>query len=220
MNAPLEPDASDVAAAEILWEYHCIYETPRPADAIIGLGSYDLRVADWCAELQLAGFAPVIVFTGAAGNWTKGLYETSEAEAFAERAIAAGVPSEAILLEERATNIGENIRFTKAMCAGMRTVIAVTKPQTQRRCLATIEQQWPAIDAIVSAPLHGFEQQPTERHGMADLISEMVGDVWRMKAYPQMGFQTEQPVPAEVAKAGRQLICRGYTGNLPDGAEF
>ena len=204
----------------MLWEYHCVYDTPRPADAIIGLGSYDLRVADWCAELHLAGFAPVLVFTGASGNWTKGLYPASEAAAFADRAVAAGVARDAIVTEERATNIGENIRYSKALCAGMQTVILVTKPQTQRRCKATVERQWHRADAIVSAPLHGFEDQPTGNHGMADLISEMVGDLWRMKSYPGMGFQTLQPVPGDVETIYQTLVKRGYTANLPADAEF
>jgi hypothetical protein len=211
-----EPNADDIAAAELLWDYHCIYETPRPADAIVGFGSYDLRVADWCAELFTAGFASVVMFSGGAGNWTKDLYGTSEAKAFSDRAEERGVPRNAMLLEERASNIGENIRLTKALCPGMKTVILVTKPQTQRRVRATVDRQWRKIDAIVTAPIHPFSEQPAPHHGLYDLICEMVGDLWRMKAYPTLGFQIEQDVPEKVAAAYDRLVSRGFTGHLPE----
>jgi uncharacterized SAM-binding protein YcdF (DUF218 family) len=214
------PSPEDIAAAEVLWDYHCIYDPPRPADAIIGLGSYDLRVADWCAELFEAGFAPFVLFTGASGNWTRDLYGMSEAKAFAKRAEEKGVPRSAIMREERATNIGENIRFSAAICRSLQTVILATKPQTQRRVRATAQRQWIGIDAIVTAPLHPFEEQPSDHHGMAELICEMVGDVWRMKSYPAKGFQSEQAVPEAVEAAYRHLVAQGYSAHLPDGAKI
>ena len=79
-------------AAELLWRFHCVYDPLMPSDAIIGLCSYDLRVADRCAELFRQGYAERVVFTGASGNWTSGLYPGSEAAAFAERAMEIGVP--------------------------------------------------------------------------------------------------------------------------------
>jgi uncharacterized SAM-binding protein YcdF (DUF218 family) len=215
VNGTSRIDAEVLAAASVLWNYHGIYHEPRAADAIIGLGSYDLRVADRCAELHAAALAPVVVFTGGAGNWTSGLYASSEAAAFRNRARESGVPGDAILIEEKATNIGENLRFSKALLPHAVSLILVTKPQTQRRCLATAERQWPSIDAIVTAPLHGMEAQPTPHHPMESLICEMVGDTWRMKTYPQRGFQSEQPMPDAVRDAFDLLVTRGFTRHLP-----
>jgi hypothetical protein len=42
----------------------------------------------------------------------------------------------------------------------------------------------------------------------------MVGDFQRIMVYPQMGFQTEQFIPAEVRKAYHQLIQAGFTKYL------
>jgi uncharacterized SAM-binding protein YcdF (DUF218 family) len=209
------PDIMD--AAETLWRYHAVQDTLEPCDAIVGLGSYDLRVADRCAALLLAGYAPRLVFTGAHGHWTRGRFAGSEAAAFAERAAALGVPPEAILLEEQATNIGENIRFSATMLPGCRRVILVTKPQTRRRCLATARMQWPDAETIVTAPLHAFHEQPIAGHGMDDLISEMVGDIDRIRRYPQAGFQIPQDEPGEVAAAYDLLVAAGYTGHISEG---
>ncbi|MGH6762164.1 MAG: YdcF family protein [Phyllobacterium sp.] len=201
-------------AARLLWNYHRIDDKLSPADAIIGLGSYDLRVADRCAELFLHGLAPQLLFTGKSGNWTQGLYQASEAEAFAERAIELGVPRHSILIEPRATNIGENIRFSRDMLDDAKRVMIVTKPQTQRRAFATVKKQWPEITALVTAPQIDFAEQPTRDYPVARLINEMVGDIQRIQTYPARGFQIEQALPEEVIAAYEFLIGRGFDTHL------
>ena len=151
-----------------------------------------------------------------AGNWTAGLYETSEAAAFAAHAVSLGVPGDAITLEERATNIGENIRYSAALLPDVRSVILVTKPQTQRRCLATALKQWQSVDAMVTAPVHGYADQPTADFDETHLICEMVGDIHRMRTYPALGYQVPQDTPADVSKAYDRLVAAGFTDHLPD----
>ncbi len=212
--------AADIrAAAEILWRYHCIYDPLIDCDAIIGLGSYDLRVADRCAELLRQGYARQIIFTGASGNWTRGLYSGSEAAAFADRAVECGISRDAIVLEETATNIGENIACS-ARILGVSdcSVILVTKPQTQRRCHATAKKQWPAALTMTTAPQHGFCEQPAGGFGIDHLINEMVGDIHRILTYPDAGFQIEQDVPGDVLEAYGKLKSAGFVHHLPDGA--
>lgn len=202
-------------AARTLWDYHLIYDPLTQADLIIGLGSYDLRVADHCAHLHQQKMASRILFTGKSGNWTGNLYENSEAEAFASRAVELGVAEASILIEPRATNLGENIRFARAMVEdGVRSVIIVTKPQTQRRAYATIRAQWPEIHALVTAPPTHFEDQPTEAYPFDDFVNEMVGDVQRMMIYPPMGYQIAQSIPASVADAFEFLVRKGYHHHL------
>ncbi|MEK1890063.1 MAG: YdcF family protein [Phyllobacterium sp.] len=202
-------------AARTLWEYHLIYEPLSEADLIIGFGSYDLRVADHCAELFQKGLAPRILFTGKSGNWTGNLYESSEAEAFAARAMKLGIPEASILIEPRATNIGENIRFSRAMAGDdIQRVVMVTKPQTQRRVRATAASQWPEIETLVTAPPTRFEDQPTEAYPLENLINELVGDLHRMRIYPPKGYQIAQSIPASVADAFDFLVRKGYHHHL------
>ena len=84
MAAPCKPSISPDAicasspavlqAARTLWDFHLIYDELSEVDLIIGLGSYDLRVADRCAELFHQRLAKQILFTGKSGNWTNNLY--------------------------------------------------------------------------------------------------------------------------------------------------
>lgn len=212
---PSMRDEDVLRAAETLWRYHSVLDPVAASDAIIGLGSYDLRVAERCADLFLAGYAPRLIFTGASGHWTRGRFDRSEAATFAERALACGVPQDAIALDEEATNIGENIRHSAHLLPGASRVILVTKPQTARRCHATVRKQWPEVEAIVTAPLHSFHDQPIEDHGLDDLIDEMVGDIDRIRAYPESGYQIPQEIPEEVAEAFELLVARGFTRHLP-----
>ncbi|MFK4824583.1 YdcF family protein [Paenochrobactrum sp. BZR 588] len=200
-----------LASAKMLWDFHSIYDPLKTADVIVGFGSYDLRVAERVAELYNQGLAPLIVLTGHSGNWTQGLYPASEAEAFADVLTAAGVPDEAIILEKAATNIGENILFTKELMApGALSAIMVTKPQTQRRVRATAARRWSEASVMVTAPLISFEEQPTDQVPMELLINELTGDLARILEYPAKGFQVAQAVPLDVLEAYEFLIAQGY----------
>lgn len=202
--------------AQILWDYHNRPEPLAKAELIVGLGSYDLRVADRCVELYKRSLAPKICFSGASGNWTSGLYETSEAAAFATRAVELGVPAKDIRIEECARNIGENISLTRKMLPDIKCFIWVTKPQTQRRVRATLDAQAPDVISAVTAPNHGLDEQPTDSHAMHDLICELVGDTWRTMAYPALGYMVEQQIPEDVRTAYVGLVAAGFTDHLPD----
>ena len=190
----------------------------KQADAIIGLGSYDLRVAHHCAALFAQDLAPWLVFTGSHGNWTRGKWNKSEAEVFADEAVIGGVPRDRILLETQATNIGENLRFTKALLQqqGHRAakIILATKPQTVRRAVATGTIFWPEAIITPTCPVHRFEDQPTDEHSLDDLTNEMVGDIQRIIEYPRLGYQAPQDLPAEVLVAWETLKAHGYTRHL------
>ncbi|MBX9742532.1 MAG: YdcF family protein [Chthoniobacterales bacterium] len=109
--------SQDLIDAEILWNYHCRKDRIKKNknSLIIGLGSYDDRVAAYCSELYLKGYGQKILFTGKFGNWTKGAITPLEAQHFAKLAIQLGVSSSDILLEKKATNIGENIIFSRLL---------------------------------------------------------------------------------------------------------
>jgi hypothetical protein len=63
-----------------LWRYHHVYDDFLSVDLVVCLGSYDLRVAERCAELLKAGTSHFAVVTGGLGNWTKGVFKRPEAE--------------------------------------------------------------------------------------------------------------------------------------------
>ena len=63
------------------------------------------------------GWAPLLIFAGGLGAITRHLWHEPEADQFAAIAIGMGVPKERILVENRSTNTGENVLFTKQLLA-------------------------------------------------------------------------------------------------------
>jgi len=204
--------------AKKLWDYHHMNHTLEKADCILVLGSHDLRVAERAAELYLQGWAPVIIFSGGLGNFTKEMWTESEADLFAAIAVDMGVPKEAILIENKSTNTGENILFTQKLLMQENfhpeSFIVVQKPYMERRSYATFKKHWPDKKLIVTSPQISFEAYPTEEIPLKKVINIMVGDLQRIKLYPEKGFQVFQEIPEDVWHAYEQLIDAGFDNHL------
>src|SRR5262245_37491232 len=166
--------------AKLLWNYHHVDHEVKESDCILALGSHDLRVADRAAEIYLEGMAPILIFSGGLGNLTKGMWKKSEAELFAQIALDKGVPAEAIFIENKSTNTGENILFTKSVLKQNRldpqSFIVVQKPYMERRSLATFKKHWPDKELIVTSPQVSFEDYPNADIPLERVINIMVGD--------------------------------------------
>src|SRR6266850_3041065 len=105
------------ALVEKIWDYHHLDHQLSHADAILVLCSHDTVVAARGAELFLQGWAPLLIFAGGLGVITRHLWHEPEADQFAAIAIGMGVPKDRILVENRTTNTGENVLFTKRLLA-------------------------------------------------------------------------------------------------------
>jgi len=208
--------------AKKLWDYHHMHHELQKADCILVLGSHDLRVADRGADLWLGGWAPLIVFSGGLGNLTKEVWEEPEADQFARIASEKGVPEEAILIENKSTNTGENIVFTRQLLQEKNldpgTFIVVQKPYMERRSFATFKKHWPEKNLIVTSPQIPFEQYTTDEISPEKVINIMVGDLQRIKLYPAMGFQVYQDIPADIWLAYEKLVALGFNKHLVAGS--
>lgn len=210
--------------AELIYNYHQMRMPIHPADAIFCLCSLDTRVARRAAQLYLDGLAPMLIFSGASGELTAGRFAKTEAETFADVARAMGVPGDKVIVEPRATNTGENVRFTHALLEGMNlrpeSLILVQKPYMERRTYATFRKQWPGETsfAVTSPQFTTFEEYPDEDNPRDLVISIMVGDLVRIRDYPALGFQVEQVIPDGVWAAMERLVRAGYDRHLPRGS--
>jgi uncharacterized SAM-binding protein YcdF (DUF218 family) len=204
--------------ARTIWNYHQLNHELSRADAILVLCSHDTAVAARGAELALAGWAPLLIFSGGLGAITRQLWREPEAETFAAIAIEMGVPRDRILIENQSTNTGENVLFTKRLLADRRIdahrFILVQKPYMERRSYATFKRHWPEKDAIVTSPRVSFDEYLSGYSNQAlssdDVIAIMVGDLQRIRLYPAKGFQIPQDIPADVWDAFEELVRAGY----------
>ena len=204
--------------AKIIWDYLHLNYKLKKADCIFALGSIDVRIAQYSAKLFLEGYAPVIIFSGGLGRISKDIFKKSEAEMFADIAIQAGVPQEKIIVENKSSNTGENIAFTKQLLSdrglNFKTFILVQKPYMERRTYAAFKKLWPEKRFIVTSPPISYEDYPNINISKDKFINIMVGDIQRIKFYPEKGFQIYQEIPDNVWWAYEKLVELGYTDHL------
>ena len=215
-------DARIRALAETLWRYHHVNHQLSQADAILVLCSHDTIVAARGADLFLQGWAPLLIFAGGLGSITRRLWREPEANQFARIAAGMGVPEDRMLIENRSTNTGENVAFTKRLLAErgieLQKFIVVQKPYMERRSYATFRKVWPEKDVIVTSPQVSMDEYlrrySHETLSPDDVIGIMVGDLQRIRLYPAKGFQIHQDIPDDVWLAYEALVEAGYDTHL------
>jgi uncharacterized SAM-binding protein YcdF (DUF218 family) len=220
-RAKMQISEEVLRSARIIWQYHQLGHKAIPADVIIALGTNDLRVAAFAADLYHRGFGRLLVCTGAIAHeddllatpWSK-----SEAEMYADVAERCGVPRDCILLETHATNTAENIRFARALLERHSTrpdnVVMAVKPFMQRRTWATMAVEWPEMPATVASPAMTLDEYFTEELTPEKIIHIMVGDLQRVWIYGRRGWSAAQRIPDSVMAAWSHLKTLGFTRHL------
>jgi uncharacterized SAM-binding protein YcdF (DUF218 family) len=207
-----------IVLAKKLWDYHHTNHQLEKSDCILVLGSHDTRVAERGAELYLQGWAPLLIFSGGLGNFTRSMWQQKEADIFAGIAIKMGVPENNILIENTSTNTGENILFTQQLLKqnnlDPQSFIVVQKPYMERRSYATFKKHWNDKKLIVTSPQISFEEYPTEDIPLERVINIMAGDLQRIKIYPEKGFQVFQQIPVDVWEDYEDLVAMGFDKHL------
>lgn len=212
-------------AIRIVWDYMHMGHSLNKADAIMVLGSYDIRVAEYAAKLWLDGWAPCLIFSGSGTKYSDSavwqrFVGSTEADVFADIARKAGVPDDAILIENKSQNTGQNYEFAMSLLKErefrLERLIAVQKPFMERRAYATGKIWLPEnVELIVTSPNLSLEEYQNELLCISDhWVNNMVGDLQRIKEYPVKGFQIHQDIPDEVWGAFNFLVENGYSANL------
>lgn len=213
----------DLKCAKLLWDYHHLNQVIVKSEGILAFGSHDLHVAERAAELYLSGYGKYIIFTGGLGRITQKIWRKAEAIKFAEIAVLKGVPRRAIFVEDKSSNTGENIEYTKKVISDNKisidSVIVVDKPFKERRIYATLKKQWPELNFTVTSPQSTFEEyiqyyQNSSELRVDDFINIMVGDLQRIDLYGKNGLQISQNIPDCVWDAYNTLVKDGYDKQL------
>ncbi len=207
--------------AQIIWDYHHLNQKLRKTDAIMVLGSHDLRMAEYGIELFQKGFAPYIIFSGGLahqGDMLSTGWEKTEAEMMTGLAIKVGVSQENIIIENESQNTGDNFRYTKKLLEDkgfdFKKFILVQKPYMERRTWATFKIEWPQKKAIVTSPPISFDEYCNDEFPKDKVINIMIGDLQRIKVYSKLGYQKQQKIPRNVWHAYKELVKLGYNKHL------
>lgn len=209
-----------ISHAENIWAFLGPDYTVEKADFMLVLGSSDLSVANYASAFWFKNLAGYIVVSGGFGKLTKEMWAVSEARKFSQIMMGNGVPEEKIILEEKATNTGENIGNAKKLIADLglpaNSGILITKPYMKRRAFNTASKQWSEANWSVAAEAISFEDYLIRQDDPQNFISIMVGDLQRIKIYAESGFQIRDEVPQEVWESFEALVQLGYDRYLTE----
>ena len=193
--------------AQLIWDYHQLGHELSPCDAAIGLGSHDLGVAAYAAELYHAGLFPVLVFSGANSPTTTMRFPHGEA-----------VPVDAILVEPQASNTGQNLALSRVLLAEHgytpRSLLLISKPYMERRAFATCRKVWTEVEVVCTSEPLKFDEYVKSIGDEKLVIDMLVGDLQRVIEYSKLGFAIEQDVPAAVLAAYRRLLTAGFDSRI------
>jgi uncharacterized SAM-binding protein YcdF (DUF218 family) len=183
------------------------------------LGSHDLGVATYTADLYHQGIFPLIVFSGANAPTTVEKFPRGEAVHYREHALDLGVPDSAILVEPKATNIPDNINFTRAVLKKhgvelITSVMLISRPYQQRRSYAICRKRWPEVDVICASLPLPLDKYIDSIGDVDRVINMLVGDTQQIWVYPENGWAIEQDVPDAVRAAYTRLVDSGFTSRV------
>jgi uncharacterized SAM-binding protein YcdF (DUF218 family) len=204
--------------AQTIWHYHQVGHEPTHCDVAIGLGSHDLGVATFAAELFHRGLFPTVVFSGATSPTTAARFPRGEAVHYREHAIELGVPPDAILVEPNATNTGQNINLARTLLTEHghtpNSVLLISKPYMERRAYATCRKVWPDVAVVCASEPLKFDDYVQSIGDEKLVIDMLVGDLQRVIEYPALGFAITQDVPDTTIAAYERLLAAGFDSRV------
>ncbi|WAC90217.1 YdcF family protein [Mycobacterium sp. Aquia_213] len=207
MNQPGLSSDEYTALLMPLWEFLAPQDSIRGRhDCIFVFGGNDLKVPERAAALWCEGAASDVLVTGKQGAYSAH-FEKSEAQTFADRMVGGGVTRNSIVIEDAASNTGENVAYGMAKLAEIglepKRIIAVSKPFLMRRCIATFCKQFPAVDVTACPPIGRpleFIDRPRDEY-----VRRLVSELDRLYSYAAQGYIAPVIIPDLVLRTATRL---------------
>lgn len=167
--------------------------TPAPADAIVvfagGVGESG-RAGGGAQErlkravdLFTSGYAPRMIFSSGY------VYSFREAEVMRALAIDQGIPASAIVLEQKAANTYENVRFVDDILRQHHwsRVLLVSSPYHMRRAMLVWRRQAPDV-AVVATPAIDSQFYQHDRGASLEQVRAILQEYLAIAAYWRRGW--------------------------------
>lgn len=200
-----EPELPELSPPELEAMARAVFvpSDPKPSEVLFVFGS---ARGDWglVASLYSSGMAPTILVTGRAGE---DYYATGVPQSHSIRAalVALGVPTTAVLVEDKSDNTHENVHFAKAILEREKripnSILFVCKAHHSGRAWRTLAPAFPEAKLHCAAYDAVYESVPVGQANwpLHELSRRRVyGEFKRMQLYAARG-EIASHGPNEVA---------------------
>ncbi len=188
------PDEKEIAEINAR---HLIRTPLKPADLLFVFGTREdvARRVDEAYRLWREGFFRWSIVSG---GMTAGS-TLSECDIIKSAMVARGIPPERILEENRATNTGENVRFSLPIIdaalglKNIRSVICLGNTWTARRYPMTLHRYWPEVEKML-VTVDNFETPLSLWYTDPDFRARILSEWDKIEPYKAKGFIADWPV--------------------------
>jgi uncharacterized SAM-binding protein YcdF (DUF218 family) len=174
-------------------EYLCPDTDICPSEVGLLFGSRHAQdvLSSETVRLFREGFFKYVIVSG--GNTRNGVI--SEAQEIAQQLVVKGMPTRSIILEENATNTGENVRNTRAMMGrGMSDLFVIGKTYAKRRYAMTISAQWPEIRRVSCFDVNYFGIPKQDWYSHDEMRARVLNEFAKISEYVERGYLKEVQV--------------------------
>jgi uncharacterized SAM-binding protein YcdF (DUF218 family) len=175
---------------------HLINTPLKPADLLFVFGTRldEVLRAEEAGRLWRAGLFRWAVVSGGV---TPGA-APSECTIIKEEMVRRGFPADRILEEDRATNTGENVRFSLPIIdaalglAKIKSVICLGNTWTGRRYAMTLHRHWPEVEKML-VTVDSFATPRALWHTDPEFRRRILREWDKIESYKARGFIAEWP---------------------------
>lgn len=173
---------------------YMLVETPlRPADLCFVFGGQNAdHLADHAAKLYHQGLCKHILVSGGVATDDGRL----ECDRMRDRLVEKGVPEDIILVENQATNTGENVTCgmklidRKIGLENVNSVIGIGQIHASRRFIMTLEKHWPDVVKMFSTPNY-YPVDRKDWHKDEKFRDDVMREFNKVAPYKKQGFIAE-----------------------------
>ncbi len=186
-------DHKKVKTLQDITEYMLVETDLRPADLgfVFGGANAD-SLADHAAKLYHDGLFKQIIVSGGVATDDGRL----ECDRMRDRLVECGVPEDKILVENQATNTGENVTYGMALIEkeiglkNVKSVIGIGQIHASRRFVMTLEKHWPDVTKMFSTPNY-YPVKRKNWHKDNKFKSDVMREFNKIAPYKKQGFIEE-----------------------------
>lgn len=187
-------------------DYLLVETELAPADIAIIFGSDGRKhLAEKGAELYHNKLVEKIVVTGG----VKRHFSKTEAIDIRDRLVKLGIPKGDIIVENRATNTGENVIYSKELIKhrlglkNVNSIIAVGNVSASRRFIMTIKRHWPEA-FVMMAPANPYGVSKDKWYTLQRFKCTVLRQNAKIKPYFKKGFIEEVDID-DINRQARQM---------------